>query len=610
MNVIKNTWGHFRKALYVIAFMLMIIPAYSFAFNKPYSHYSSQEDISSVLADFARQQGYSVNVSPSLTGKVNGRFENIDPDLFIDGMKTAFGVCYYIKGKNIYFYSDSELTQSVVKPSALSAQELLNEVRASGLISANLPVRINSNGMLSVSGPQSYVDTIVDAIRQFDVATEEHVVMKVIRLKHAKAEDIEVSSSDRNVHIPGVASILQSMVSGGSNNIQGSGVTVTQRGSALQGLRGSGLIKGSQSSSQNSLPSDTSIQSSGSVQPRNLFSPSIIADSRLNAVIIHDYDYRMPYYEDVIKELDVPVRLVELHAAIVDVDVGAADSLGIDWQAARRTGNWQIAGGVGHQISNSGSLNPNGGGIFSTVFSTDQSAFMMQVNMLEEDNKARTLGRPSVLTLDNVEATLEDTTTNYVKVAGNESSDLFEVVSGTILRVTPHIIDSHDGSAPYIQMVISLQTNQDTDQSQSYTVSSDAQGADERIPVIKKTTINTQALVQQGQSLLLGGYYMENHRNSDNGIPVLKDIPLIGGLFGSSSDEATQRERLLLITPRILDLDDINLPSGLDDKSFAKSPTQADYSMRETKPLNESGCASSRSSSANSSTKAQLVKDI
>ena len=90
----------------------------------------------------------------------------------------------------------------------------------------------------------------------------------------------------------------------------------------------------------------------------------------------------------------------------------------------------------------------------------------------------------------------------------------------------------------------------------------------------------------------------------------LKDIPLIGGLFGSSSDEATQRERLLLITPRILDLDDINLPSGLDDKSFAKSPTQADYSMRETKPLNESGCASSRSSSANSSTKAQLVKDI
>ena len=58
MNVIKNTWGHFRKALYVIAFMLMIIPAYSFAFNKPYSHYSSQEDISSVLADFAQRRRF------------------------------------------------------------------------------------------------------------------------------------------------------------------------------------------------------------------------------------------------------------------------------------------------------------------------------------------------------------------------------------------------------------------------------------------------------------------------------------------------------------------------------------------------------------------------
>ena len=103
MNVIKTTWGHFRKALYAIAFMLMIIPAYSFAFNKPYSHYSSQEDISSVLADFARQQGYSVNVSPSLTGKVNGRFENIDPDLFIDGMKTAFGVLLLHKREKYLF---------------------------------------------------------------------------------------------------------------------------------------------------------------------------------------------------------------------------------------------------------------------------------------------------------------------------------------------------------------------------------------------------------------------------------------------------------------------------------------------------------------------------
>ena len=584
--------------LKLVTLTFLLMASQVFAFNKLYSHYSSQEEISSVLTDFARQQGYNAQISSLLTGKVSGRFDNIDPNLFIESMKSAFGVHYYIIGRNIYFYNDGEIVQTAVKPAALSANELLKSLRGANLIANELPVRINNSGLLAISGPQNYVDTIVNAIRQFDVANEQQIVMKVFRLHHAKAEDLSITSSDRTVNIPGIASILQSMVSGGITNAS-SGITVSSHSSVMPGLRGSGLISTAQSNNTNQglVQSDVNALS-GNTNPA--FSPSIIADSRLNAVIVHDFDYRIPYYKEVIEELDQPMRLVELHAAIVDIDVGATESLGIDWQAARSTGNWQLGGGVGNTINSSGVINPQGGGIFSTIFSTDRSSFMMQVNMLEEDNKARTLGRPSVLTLDNVEATLEDTTTNYVKVAGNESSDLFEVVSGTILRVTPHIIDDKSGGEPYIQMVISLQTNLDQDDSGTVVRDSSGNVVDTLPPVVKKTTINTQALVQQGQSLLLGGYYTENHTDDNSGVPILKDIPLLGKLFGSESESSSRRERLLLITPRILDINELNVPSDIDNERFIKSPTQSDYSSRMPRAQKESGCASSRSATSTS----------
>ena len=295
----------------------------------------------------------------------------------------------------------------------------------------------------------------------------------------------------------------------------------------------------------------------------------------------------MPFYKKVISELDVPVKLVELHAAIIDIDVDATDSLGIDWNASKKSGKWSygVASGT-NTLSGVMPSNGNGGGIFSTVFNSSSSSFMMQINMLEEDNRAKTLGRPSILTFDNVEATLEDTTTSYIKVEGYQDSDLFQIVSGTVLRVTPHIIDDGNGDK-FIQMVISIQTNQDTDGNLRVT--------EGNVPTVKQTRINTQAIVKQGQSLLLGGYYVENKSNVNTGIPGLKNAPLVGSLFGSDTDTSYRRERLLMITPRILELDDNNVPKELELDEFEKTAMQANYAPRiKKKADNTSGCSSNR----------------
>ena len=97
---------------------------------------------------------------------------------------------------------------------------------------------------------------------------------------------------------------------------------------------------------------------------------------------------------------------------------------------------------------------------------------------------------------------------------------------------------------------------------------------------IKQTRINTQAMVEAGQSLLIGGYYYEQKSEGDSGVPILKDIPILGHLFKSSSTSGRQMERLILITPRIVTADGDNVPARVNQPGFGRNATGADYEWK------------------------------
>lgn len=158
------------------------------------------------------------------------------------------------------------------------------------------------------------------------------------------------------------------------------------------------------------------------------------------------------------------------------------------------------------------------------------------------------LGRPSVLTVDNVQATLENTSTYYIQVEGYQAVDLFKVEAGTVLRVTPHIIRNERGQTS-IKLAVSVQDDQND--------SKDAPVSDNSVPPIKQTKINTQAIVGAGQSLLIGGYYYEQKSTDASGIPILMHIPVLGNLFKTTSKGTKRMERLILITPKVIHLDEI-----------------------------------------------------
>ena len=578
--------------VFALVFGVLLVSCPAFAvqggFSRPYTHYADDEDLTVILTNFARSQGLGASFSPGVVGKVSGRFDAVPPETFLKGMQAAFGVTWYRLGSTLYFYSESELSRAFITPRAMTAERLYQMLRQSAVFAPQLPATLAPGGaMIVVSGPPTYLAQISAAVTAFEEAQITNFVMKVFPLKYAWAEDMSVNSMDKTVTIPGVASILRAMVTGSPN----SATRVTQDTATVDKLSGTGLIaQGRMTPVAPDAPAPAA-QQGGQAAPQNATQVNIMADPRVNAVLVNDAEYRMPYYAKVIADLDRPVELVEIHAAIVDIDSDFKRDLGVTYQGANsRDKGWSTGGefsGTGDKFSPLPTMGtPSGTGMnLSTIYTHGADFFLARIQALEAEGEARMLGRPSVLTVDNVQATLENTSTYYIQVEGYQAVDLFKVEAGTVLRVTPHIIRNERGQTS-IKLAVSVQDDQND--------SKDAPVSDNSVPPIKQTKINTQAIVGAGQSLLIGGYYYEQKSTDASGIPILMHIPVLGNLFKTTSKGTKRMERLILITPKVIHLDEIpTTPPRVDEPTFHRSPTQADYEER-VPAAPQSGCSRKR----------------
>lgn len=570
----------FKACLFLILFFCTAAQAAG-PFRHPFSYYADHQELGAVLMNFARAEGYTAAVSPQVKGQVSGRFQDVEPLTFLSGMQNAFDVSWYTIGKTLYFYHSGEMQRTFISPRTGTARQLYDALKNSAVFSPQLPPSLGAAGdVISVAGPPEYLSQIRNAVTAFEASQTEQIVMRVFPLKHAWAEDMTVSSMDKTVTVPGIAAILRAMVMGSPV----SGTRVTQERATVEKLGGRGLASlGQEQASQVPPQASPTPVSSGSI--------SIMADPRVNAVLVSDAAYRMPYYAQVIKDLDKPVELVEIHAAIVDIDTDFKRELGVSFQGKGNNSDGWSGGGTitGSATNGTGMPSPgvmdSAGMTLSTIYTHGSDFFLARIQALEENNEARVLGRPSVLTVDNIQATLENTTTYYVEVEGYQAVDLYKVEAGTVLRVTPHIIRENGETS--IKLAVSVQDDQDN---------SSSAGTSSGVPPIKQTKINTQAIVNAGQSLLIGGYYYEQKGEDQSGVPLLMHIPVLGNLFKTKAKQSKRMERLILITPRIVQLNDGNVPSQVNAPEFHRTATQPDYEPRIPVPQKRAGC--SRSSRA------------
>ncbi|MEQ4501159.1 type III secretion system outer membrane ring subunit SctC, partial [Pseudomonas sp.] len=441
----------------------------------------------------------------------------------------------------LYVSPSSEHTSARVEVSSDAVDDLQTALTDVGLLDKRFGWGVLPNeGVVLVRGPAKYVELVRDYSKKVETPEKgDKQDIVVFPLKYANASDRTIRYRDQQLTVAGVASILQDLLDTRSRGEAINGINLLGHGGANAGLAGGGA-------DTQSLPLDSSgidtgalqqgldrVLSYGSGSKKSGKSRSggranirVTADVRNNAVLIYDLPSRKPMYEKLIKELDVSRNLIEIDAVILDIDRNELAELSSRW-------NFN-AGSVG------GGVNLFDAGTSSTMFIQNAGKFSAELHALEGNGSASVIGNPSILTLENQPAVIDFSRTEYITATSERVANIEPITAGTSLQVIPRSLD-HDGK-PQVQLIVDIEDGQ-----------IDISDINDTQPSVRKGNVSTQAVIAEHGSLVIGGFHGLEANDKVHKIPLLGDIPYIGKLlFQSRSRELSQRERLFILTPRLI----------------------------------------------------------
>ncbi len=505
--------------------------------------------LSDVLQDFAASQGVPTVIGDGVDGIVNASFDS-SPQVFLSSIAKAYGILWYDDGTALYFYPARAVQSRLFRLKGYSRREVTELLSSLNLGDKRYPLRFNdAQRTLLAYGPPRHIELIAQALDSLDLGAAEgnERVVRVFPLRFASASDRMLGESS----MPGVATILRNLYAAQSNQPEAitgqSGNPVDQKIKAMQSMYGAGKLVPELPSASMGHPASGSTEKPGQSlralkSPVNFEEdqPRFEADEGTNAVIVQGRAYRMREYEALIQRLDQRPVLVELQAMIIDVSEDSARSLGVDWSVQGNRGQVSVTspGGGPPQTGGGQGLLGNGTYTIGTLVADAGRQLMMRINAMQGEGKARVVSKPSVLGVANRPAVMKEKRVATVRVAGNLDARLYQIEAGTLLQVTPQVVAN--GGVNQIKLSLYIEDG-----------NFEASSVD-AVPVLKKTEIRTEAHVREGESLLIGGLMVEASTDQQSGVPLLKDVPLVGGLFRWNGSRATRTERLFLITPKLV----------------------------------------------------------
>lgn len=564
------------NALAVCALTLSTLPAAQAGpvpwTDAPYSYYADSAPIANVLRDFAASFSLSLELSPLVEGKVSGRFNAQTPTEFMDRMASVYGLTWFTHAGTLFVSRTTEMSTRSITSGGSSIAAVRQALTSLGVLDARFGWgELPEQGVALISGPPAYV-TLVERTMATLPLTAGGQQVAVFRLKHASVDDRTILYRDRQITTPGLAQVLRNLVSGGGTsgvnsalissiaapladgmpsaaNTAGLSFDAASSGQATAlAASPNGTVSATGARTQPSGPLGASARGTAgntgsSVNNQRRLAPSIQADSRLNALIVQDTPERIPLYKALIDQLDVPTPLIEIEAMIIDVNSTKLDELGISW-SGRRGGT---VGGFGN-MTPTGDGNDFVLGALQRGASIDPSSLVVssgnflvnRIRALEGTGDASIQSRPSILTIDNIGALLDLSETFYIRSVGERVATVTPITAGTTLRVTPHFVQRADG--PVIQLDVDIEDGQ----IQETRV--------DAIPTVRRSVVSTQAIVGEGQTLLIGGYKSTQQTNDNNRVPIVGQVPLLGLLFSHKTNNYQTRERLFMIKPRVVSL--------------------------------------------------------
>jgi len=285
----------------------------------------------------------------------------------------------------------------------------------------------------------------------------------------------------------------------------------------------------------------------------SLLSPrgSVSVDERTNTLLIRDTASSIEDIKRMVTILDVAIRQVVIEARMVTVKDNMNEELGIRWGATNTDGESTTAGSLeGVDTARGGAVpdlvdrlnvnlpvaSPAGTIAFQVARLANGTILDLELSALEKENKGEVIASPRITTSNQKEAYIEQGVEIPYQEAASSGATATQFKKAVLsLTVTPHI-------TPDDKIILDLVVTQDT-------VSEVKSGL---APAIDTQRIGTQVLVNNGETIVLGGIYQQAIISTVSKIPVLGDIPYLGWLFRTSSQLNEKKELLIFVTPRIV----------------------------------------------------------
>ena len=463
---------------------------------------------------------------------ITGDFDISNPAKFLDKISNMVGLAWYDDGQTIYVYDNSELKNAVVMLRHATLPVLTEFLQRTGLVSYRYPLRgEQKSNAFYIAGPPAYVDIVVNAASYLDDLYKDVDLNKqqisIIKLHNTFVSDRKLKVRDQEMVIPGIGQVIVTMLANDKREL----LTITKDSK-------SGAARKDAAAGENNLASQQGVNEASQIK--------VIPYPETNSLLVKGTQEQIDLIKNLVEQLDVPKRHIELSLWIIDITKNALDKLGVDWQGAINIGS-------GAQVTLNAS---NATAVAGSIATTDGTRFMAQISALSQKGIAEVVSRPIILTQDNVPSSFDHNSTFYTKLEAERVASLESVTYGTMINVVPRY--SADGEE--VEMVLDIEDGQQND----------AVSQVNSIPVITRTKISTVARVPKDKSLLIGGYTLDQYTRSNSKVPLLGDLPWIGGLFRSTTENTTKMVRIFLIQPKLLDEGE-----SWTAKQFKSSPTLA-----------------------------------
>ncbi len=292
---------------------------------------------------------------------------------------------------------------------------------------------------------------------------------------------------------------------------------------------------------------------------------SVISESRTNQLFVNDIPSKLEEIQALITKIDVPVRQVLIEARIVEADDSFSRNLGVrlgtkNSGAVASSGNLNVGvsgnysgvvaetgqtlSGSAASVANSYFVNLPGAGIngfnaasvgVSLFTSSVNHALNLEISALEADGRGKIVSSPRVITADQVKALIEQGTELPYQTATSSGATAITFRKANLkLEVTPQI-------TPEGSVILDVDVNKDS--VGQITTAGFA---------IDTKHVQTQVLVENGGTVVIGGIFQQTESNAEQRVPLLGDIPYLGALFRNSSRSTQRRELLIFLTPKVV----------------------------------------------------------